>query len=363
MKYALSIDWLQFFCVCGRGRFLASDPYNETLDSPLPYGYRLEKCGSRHYKKIVTIIYDGEDIAQVQHEPHSTQVLPPDSCIIKFDNRLLYSNDLWNIVEYVLKDHHLRVRSLSRVDICADFNSLHKYDCVQFITDFLASKIRHKGSGKGAAHFEHYGKMEHGYSISHLDYTGLTFGSHDSDSRAYLYNKTRELAQAKDKPYIRDFWNKAGLDTTKDVWRLEISLKSKAMKFKNKQTADVVKIDKDELKDTAELAKLFHTFRRKLFSFIVNRPGITNISREPLIELFNGEPYYEHGVLRNVTGSTRTERILIKQLWQMVNVYRGTGFVSDNEITKTLATNLAETCDLQDWLTFKKRRWDKPTKK
>ena len=43
---------------------------------------------------------------------------------------------------------------------------------------------------------------------------------------AYLYNKSQEMADVKEKPYIRERWNQAGLRSDCSVWRLEFSLKS-----------------------------------------------------------------------------------------------------------------------------------------
>lgn len=362
MIHCISIDWLALFCICNRGCWAQCPLEDHDLAPMQNYSYKIAAHGTRQFKHLVEVSIDNDVIAEVQYEPCSS-ILPPDSCIVKFSNRLLYSRNLWGVVDCFLIDHALRVKNISRVDVCADFHRFDTYEPVKLISDFLSSRIRHKGKGLGGAYFNHYAKKFGTYSIAHLDYSGLSFGSRESDARAYLYNKTLELRTQKDKPYIRDFWRAAGLNITKDVWRLEISIKSGGVKFKDKKTGQIEEYDKKRLKDSNDLCKLFYTYQRKLFSFVINKPNITNITREPIISLFADKPHFEHGVIRDVSCSTRTEKILIKQLWQMSEKYRGNDMVEDEGICKELATNLAIATDLRQWMREKQPTWEKPTLK
>lgn len=363
MKYCISIDWLSFYCLSSK----QFEPIQGGGDifAAWRWAYEKENHGTRQFKQLHKVFLQGSEVCEVQSEPCSS-ILKPNSVIVKFANRLLYQPDLWDVVERFLYDHTLSIQNISRVDICADFNRLHCYECVQFIADFLASRIRHKGSGIGTAYFNHYSKVQHNISKSHLDYTGLSFGAHDSDARVYLYNKTFELLTQKDKPYIRDFWRAAGLDLSRNVWRLEVSLKSKACKFKNRapkpHEPEIVQVNKNAIAAPNELVKIYHTFVRKLFAFVRNREGITNISREPLLDLFGSNPpYYERGVIRNISCSNRTTRILIHQLWQMADTYRGSDqdLTKDESITKTMAVTLAANTDLGEWFKDKCSTWEK----
>lgn len=363
MRYCVSIDWLSLFCRCSRGGWCECDSYSGEIGTALPYKYDVQSYGTRHYKHLVKVSYLSEEICEVQYESCSPNVMPVDSVIVKFHNRLLYSRELWSIVEKFLHDHALVVQNISRIDLCADFNAFRKYDCVQFIADFLSSKLRHKGRGLGGAYFNHYSKRVGGFSVSRLDYTGLSFGSRTSDARVYMYNKSLELRVEKDKPYIRDLWLAAGLDTTHDVWRLEVSLKSGAMKFKDKKSGEQIECNLATFEESADMVKIFHTYERKLFSFVLNRAGITNISREPVLQLFDTYPYYDRQVIREVTGSTRTERILIKQLWQMSKKYRALDDDVTESTAKGLAVDLARGADLVRWFEYKRVRWTKPERK
>lgn len=359
MIHCISIDWLALFCSAVDGQFCQVSRGDVGAVCSTDYEYKIAPYGTRQFRHLAAVSYKGDLICEVQYEPCSS-ILRGDSVIVKFANRLLYQPNLWLVVDNFLRDHSLAVRGISRVDVCADFNKFETYEPVQLVSDFLASKIRHKGKGIGAAYFNHFGKRVQGFSVACLQYSGLTFGSRESDARAYLYNKSLELRTQTDKPYIRNFWKSSGLNTVADVWRLEISIKSGGVKFRDKRTGDVITYDAKMLHSTGNLCDLFYTYAKKLFSFVVNRPGITNITREPLITLFAGTPKYEHGVICKSSCSSRTERILLKQLWQMADNYRGRDLVEDEGVTKTLAMELAESTDLKTWLMNKASKWERP---
>lgn len=361
MKYCVSVDWLAMYCklpIVGFAETFSAFKH----DCKRTWTIKAAEYGTRQFKFLHFLFLNGEEFAEVQSVPHS-MILKKDSCIVRIVNRQLYTPTVFYDLQCFFDDLHIMPEGLSRCDLCADFNAFKDYDCVRFIKDFLASTIRHKGRGKGSAYFNHYAKNEFGISKSHVDYTGLAFGSRESDVRAYLYNKSWELLTVKDKPYIRDLWRAAGLNVSKPVWRLEFSLHSKARKFKDKMTGKTKEITRDDIADKHELQKLYLTFVHKYWAFIKNRANITNISREPTLNLFSLDCYYLHTCLRDVSGGNRTERILIKQLWQMSETYRGYDCHTDEGVTKSIALALAEHTDLIDWLEKKTKVWEKPNRK
>lgn len=372
MRYAISIDWLQFFCLTEQHAWhpVESDARGGEVFAALPWVYKKEPHGTRQYRELWRVMLNGDEIAEVQSVPCS-EILPPLSCIVKFNNRLLYRHDLWEIVDRFLLDHAMTINNISRLDLCADFLEFDKYPCVKFVTDFLGSKIRRVGRGHGGAYFQHYAaKGSDGFSHSHVDYTGLSFGDKRSDIRVYLYNKSLELQEVKNKPYIKDFWAKAGLIefvTGKDgktrqrpVWRLEVSMGSKAMQFKDRTDNTRINVDKSMIEESASLIKLYRTMIAKMWVFIKNRPGITNVTREPRLDLWGDEvPIFDRAIIRNVSCSTRTERILIKQLWTMAKTYKGDceDIIKDVDLMQQIAANLAEQTDLTRWLLHKRDTW------
>ena len=365
MTYVLSIDWLAIHChympannsgkwepVTGDGSLLGAYDWRYKLAD---YGTR--QFGRLHYVSIPNAEGGRDDFAEVQSEPHSG-ILNHNSLIVRFVNRALYMPDFWELANRFLSDNDLTFKGISRIDICADFNDFATLAPLSLIEGFAAKKYRHIGRGVGALYFNH-GVTSKEYGVR---YTGLSFGTHSSDCHVYLYNKSFELLTQGDKPWIRDQWTAAGLDVL-HVWRLEVSIKSAGCKFKDRTSGVVVEINKERAEDASELAKIYHTFVRKLFSFVLNRKGITNITREPRIELFTGAPVYDRACIRNVSPGNRFERMFIKALYQMGDLYRGASNIETADLAQSFAVNIAESCDLQEWMSHKINEWEKPTHK
>lgn len=364
MKHAISIDWLSLYGRLGKsigGYFSASDG----LPQVVGYTYEQLPYGSRQYAEIWCVYLYKEKIAEVQRAPYSS-ALDRHGCIVKFDNRLLYDDTCWGVITEFLYVHNIEVQSVSRVDICADFNRFETYEVVDMIRDFLSMELRHVGRGNGAAYFEHRGKVDKHTRINDYDmqYSGLSFGSHSSDIRVYLYNKTKELAEVKDKPHISQMWDKVGLLNSRKnpVWRLEVSISGKGVKFKDNATGEIVTITIAALKDDDRVAILYHTFISHYFQFVRNRKGIKNITREPRIDLFGDTPpIIDRRTLRALSGGNLSERIAIRKLWQMSEEYRKMDNDADRNRTQQLASDLAHATNLADWLREKSREW--PAKK
>lgn len=356
MNYALSIDWLAFHCQCDSGVI------DESVER---YEYERAPHGTRQFKELITCKLAKEDFAEVQQVPCSP-LLRERTLIVKFCNRFLYHVNLWHLVDEFMDLHKLRVLNLSRVDLCADFNTFYKgLQPITFIKGFLSSVYRHVGRGNGSSYFNHFSYKENKESKSALVYTGLKFCSKQSAANVYLYNKTYELMTVHDKPHIRKLWQKVGLTNTADVpvWRLEVSIYSKGMQFRNKETGEEVKISKELLCKPEGVSLIYHTFVKSLFSFVRNRSGITNITREPRIQLFNGEPCIVRTTTSHGDSGDRAEKILIKQLWQMSDRYRGSEIVEDEGISKLLSAELVRSCDLGDWFDEKSQKWSIPKRK
>lgn len=356
MIYVLSIDWLSVFCIyAGEG-----DTWCPVESSE--FSFKREDFGTRcfstfHRARIANCEGGWDEFAEVQSVPYSS-ILPPYAIIIRFVNRVLYMPDFWEVVSRFLSLQNIEIRGISRVDICADFNQFACMSPRALIEGFAAKKYRHIGRGVGSLAFDH-GVSNGDYGVR---YTGLTFGTHSSDAHVYLYNKTFELLTQGDKPWIRERWKRVGLDV-QHVWRLEVSIKSSGLKFKDKNTKKTISVDDSMVADGDMLDKIYHTFIRKLFSFIVNRSGIKNITREPRLVLFDEKPAFDRGSICNLSPGDRSSRILIKQLWQMGDVYRGAFIYEGQQTARDFAERIAASTGLYNWLEDKKMEWETPIHK
>ena len=386
MTYLIAIDWLALHChyepprpdpspknfADGSDDVQVWEPDESAggdVFGTYPWRYKLADYGTRQFARLYRVAMPNaeggwDDFAEVQASPHSG-ILYKNSVIVRFVNRTLYLPDFWELATRFLSDNNFAFKGISRIDICADFNQFKTIAPRTLIEDFAAKKLRHVGRGVGALYFNH-GKMRDENAIDVIEYsvkyTGLSFGTHASDARAYLYDKSFELMTQGDKPWIRDTWTAAGLDV-RHVWRLEISLKSKGCKFKDKISGNKIIIDNTRVKDRDELTKIYHTFEKKLFAFVKNRKGITNITREPRLELFTLAPVYSRGVIRNLSAGNRFDRMFIKALYQMGDLYRGAANIDTADLAQSFAVNIAESTDQVEWMSQKVREWERPTHK
>lgn len=330
--------------------------------------YKLADYGTRQFRRLYHVCIPNEeggwdDFAEVQASPFSG-ILTANSIIVRFVNRTLYRHDFWELAERFLSDNNFSFKGISRIDICADFNQFKTISAEDLITGFASKRLRHVGRGVGALYFSHGVERDKltGIADYGVRYTGLSFGTHASDARVYLYNKSFELICEGDKPWIRDRWTNVGLDATR-VWRLEISLKAKACKFKDRTTGKQVEVDVSAAKNDDELNRVFTTFRQKMFAFVKNRRGITNITREPRLDLFPLTPVYDRRVLRNISAGNRLDKMVIKALYQMGDLYRGAANIDTADLAQSFAVNIAESTDLTEWMSRKVVEWEKPTHK
>lgn len=359
MIYVLSIDWLSVF-----GIFAGGGDTWQPMEST-EFTYKRETFGTRcfsvfHRVRIANCEGGWDEFAEVQSVPYSS-ILPPYAIIIRFVNRVLYMPDFWQVVERFLSLNQIEIRGITRIDICADFNQFATIDPKALIEGFAGKRFRHIGRGVGSLGFNH-GVHNGDYGVN---YTGLTFGTHASDAHVYLYDKTFELLTQGDKPWIRERWKRVGLDE-RNVWRLEVSIKSAGLKFKDKKTDRKVEVDASMIADGDELDKIYHTFVRRLFSFVPNRKGITNITHEFKkngLVLFDARPAYDRGSICNLSAGGRMERILIKSLWQMSDTYRGGYIFQAKETAQDFAEKIAASTGLYQWLQEKKEEWETPIHK
>lgn len=159
------------------------------------------------------------------------------------------------------------------------------------------------------------------------------------------------------KPWIVQAWTDAGLDLD-EVWRLEISLTTKALRCLDKDTGDYVEFGVANLADpdsNFNTLKLFQIYLQSLF-FFFKPSGQRNVSREKMLPLFGDPIPFTRVVLRDCNPSDRAERVLVKKLHTMVDKYRGFSRDDQHEM-RAFAKRLADSCGLGSWYSEKKTYW------
>lgn len=242
MHNCIAIDWLQCHVKlpCRDFENLFNSEHTERsllgqivtitkVDKPgmkdLDNRYLLEKTPiqTRNFKAIYEIKdrKTGQEIAVLAAEPRSLMCMAEDSGLIKITNKYLYQKNFSRFARDLFSDLQLTFINITRVDLAFDFLKFDYMGCIDFIDNFASKKYLKRSAAKMKF-------MGDSWSVDKGQLTGgissLKFGLESSDVNYYLYNKTLELKQVKDKPWIRDHWSSNGWDEKTDVWRLEFSL-------------------------------------------------------------------------------------------------------------------------------------------
>lgn len=292
-KYCISVDWLQVCCYSNNLAYLLNNDYYNKVDS-LPYWLELQPLETRSFARFIRVHTkvgnDWRYCADILAVPRSS-MLNSNIVLVKIHNRFLYSQNYIRLLYNICDTFKLSIKGLTRLDLCYDCNSFHGgLKPHKFIKEFVTAEFDSPRYiyKVGAKQFRVYG----GKSVSSTTkFTGIEFGSGKSSKRCYIYDKTRELTEVKDKPWIRQYWQKNGLisDEKTHVYRAEISVKCDGMDLLNMSTGELFKLSPEYLKSQPAIEKLFHFYAARMFRF--HRKGKhTRVRDYDRIELFENSP-------------------------------------------------------------------------
>lgn len=299
----INIDWLEVYAI--EPPDMPRDP-----DYYRVHGYDVVQrdYGTRTYNEMFTLRDElGYGFIEIRRSPKQSDVqnaiLPFNACHIRLTNRACYYVDAVKRMARFLADHDYFVSRIYRIDLCLDFERFDSGDDPQiFIHRYMRKKYSKINQSEGHGHFADRWDDRH--------WNSLSWGSPKSCIGTKIYNKTLELKEAHDKPYIKMAWFEAGLidhpiDMTKKkadgtkytpvIWRLEFSIRS------NVKNWVVIEADGDAKKlrslrntfdmyDTPEkLLVMFSNLQEHYFHFRHMREGVLKW-KCPRKELFKFKP-------------------------------------------------------------------------
>lgn len=229
----VNIDWLEVHCF---------EPIEHALDADFyrvkGWFVREREYGTRVYKQMFTLVDDrGEPCIEIRRDPKSTGVKgihQINECHIRLVNRACYLDDAAEYLHKFIITYGYEFRRISRIDICYDFI---RFDSGDYPSKFLRRYINKKYAKINQSRITVHGDD----NWEDRDWNSVSWGSKVSAISTKMYNKTKELQEVSDKPYIRYSWYRAGLvddpinltTTDKDgqiikpdIWRIEFSIKS-----------------------------------------------------------------------------------------------------------------------------------------
>lgn len=269
-RYTHSIDWLQIH---------VKTPASISPKSGR-FSVELQDYQTRHFKEVYEIQFltpagSLERCATLACKPHAA-FLGGDMGLLKIENKYLYQSELIDFVNDLLREFNFHFHSISRIDLALDFQKFERISPENFIRKFVIGTYLKKHKAKFSVMGQHLAKNVFQY---------LRFGSKASEMNYYLYNKTQELAENKNKPWISELWEKAGFDLEADTWRLEFSLKSSCRDLVNIETGEVSPMKGMEILQADAAFRLFKVLFKKYFCFVRNRQGVERKDRMTEVEL------------------------------------------------------------------------------
>lgn len=331
MKYAISIDWFQYYCHRNQDTRLTLGTYfrGASKDKQGNYHtYYVGECQEFHsmYRKAYTIFIDNQAKEFVPWEPkegrggfedamrHKDNDNPKSrkmsmvhiylepkmssvdskSVSIKVANRLLYKSDWSWYLHDIIEALHITIKNITRVDMCLDFQKFEYQDLTP--SEFIHRYVQDQSVAttetyvrEGSNEYCIYGKKKmlavngekeitDSTEINVLsDFEYIRFGSRNSGCCTYLYNKSKELRDKKSKPWIRQRWEEAGLNESEgDIYRLEFSISAKGMCLRKAdlkrgmrapRAKAVRKLCRDDVETQRSLEQVFMGYLDKYFSF------------------------------------------------------------------------------------------------
>lgn len=277
----LNIDWLEIYCI-------------EQIDEPRDaeffrkQGFEVieRDYGTPIYKEMFTICENGNPYIEIRRNPYSLKsvggIMQDGSCHIRLCNESCYHDNPIDEMRTFILTYDFVYKSIARIDICLDFNTFDNgWTPQRFINAYMRSNISKVNQTNVSCHGSD--------NWDGRSFNSLKWGAVTSPISTKLYNKTLEMRQGEDKSYIRQWWqcggdfvgmaikpdDVTGLDMTKDVWRLEFSIKAQAQARKRKSgneekfTLHLFDYDtKEKLwQRFCELYEMYFDFRKKEYVY------------------------------------------------------------------------------------------------
>lgn len=343
-NYCISIDWLQVY---GTRPLIAVAPELQGLSKL--YQVKQRDVATSLWMDVYDISWIGRDIATFYCRPRSS-AMDMNGCTLKLANRVCYSMECISILMELLQVLDITYVGITRLDICYDCNRLYGDRSVpQFLMDYFSHEPFCEGHivRKGSRRVQVYGSRS---NLGVTRISGMRWGSPQSDIGAYCYNKSLELLEVKDKPWIRGRWADSGLlnvwskedfDSLKPkereryielgdtenfvqvpVWRFEISIRGHAKDLLCLNTGELFRLNLSFLETQEKIEELFYVYAAKVFDFRMST-GQTHIKNYPPLQLFGRaeKPSVKPVHLSLFADTGRTEKMVVNKIEQLRETY------------------------------------------
>lgn len=331
-NYAISVDWLQVYCT---GRPILPGDYYSELGTFRVY---LSERKTKLWNRVLIVKLQDKPCAVICQEPRSPQ-LNRLATTVKIENRFLYYQGYVKLLWSLIRCLSLTYRGLTRLDLALDCNKLRGGMKVsKLIYNYVMKREGTQGaiSRKYDREYRLTGNKNPGKNSM---LTSIRFGSENSRIAAYIYDKSKELDEVKDKPWIREVWQANGLanEDGNHVWRFEISIKAQGRELLNTQTGITFKLSPDYLTSQQSVEQLFMCYAESVFNFS-RCEGQENKRHYKRLQLWDTKAELTYKPYHNSRNADtgRTEKICYNKLDQLRETYTDMSAGLDHSIAQTM---------------------------
>lgn len=330
----VNLDWLEIYCLEDSIGY----PHDANYFRRAGFHVEEREYGTPMYHEMF-ILYDhyDEPLIEVRRNPKSAEnrqvngLFAPNSCHIRLSNRTCYFQSPVKLLQEFIERYGFHYQRISRVDICYDFTM---FDYGDNPADFMRRFMKNKYTKINQANISAHGADQWGGRT----WNSISWGSKKSMVGTKFYNKKMELAEVRDKPYIRQAWKAAGLVDDEylltkdgeevDIWRVEFSIKSGTRNWfiiedegGRKKKIHSIRNTLDVYDTKEKLWQMFLSLSDHYFHFKKFEEG----KRKDLCEdkrLFKHDGISQFYKLENVA-STKQPSTALHQLYKRLLVYKG----------------------------------------
>lgn len=295
----VSIDWLSF-------------SLKGIIEENINTKYFLQDFNTRIFKKVYVVKYKSIQIGVLCSSPHS-KILPENFLTFKIENKLLYYSNGLEIIKEFFCENKLEIQKIARLDICCDFQMFNKkISPNKLINLFTSGKILKCNKSK----FQLIGK---GQKSENYEY--FKIGSRSSNVCTYLYNKSLEMKEVREKAHIRELWTQANINNNIDVWRLEFSINTSKLEMLDLFSGELKYLNFENLFNKDYLISLYNSLIHKYFEFRY-KGNDSNFNRLKKVELFENA---EFEIIRfdktDLKDSSRMNKFIVKKIDKIFSEY------------------------------------------
>lgn len=357
----INIDWLEVYCLEP-----VDQPHDDNYFRRRGWKVETRPYGTRSYRQMFTLIgADNEPFLEVRREPvgffkdGSQSHQDPNGCHLRFVNRSCYLHHAAALMQEFIGRYGFIFQRIAKIDLAYDFE---RFDSGDYPNAFLRRYIEGHYSKINQSNIAARGRDQ----WDGRKWSSVSWGAERSPVVTRFYNKSKELLEVHDKPYIRQAWAECGLidDVVTmykridpdnpprkskvyddnwykpEIWRVEFSVRSSVKRWVTIDNELSPQGGKVSLRNTldiyverSQLWTMFASLATHYFHFRYYSEGISKYSAEDkMLFDFAGESIF-YKVEK--VASNRAKSDVIERLIRAIEAYRRFHF--DKETNRAAA--------------------------